>query len=145
VYFPPAFFDINIHFTTHLIKKIKLLDHVFLHQMYVYERVNDILKSFIINRAYPKGSMLQGYWTEEAIEWALNYANLSNPIGAPKSCYDGRLTGKGTIGKKAITPDPNIFCRLISMCCNRCPLCPSNWMSTRRCCLETILGVMNHG
>jgi hypothetical protein len=47
MYFSPTFFDINVHFTTHLIKEIKLLDHVFLHQMYVYERFNDILKSFV--------------------------------------------------------------------------------------------------
>jgi hypothetical protein len=43
------------------------------------------------------------------MEWALNYADLSNPINVPKSRHEGRLTGKGTIGKKAITPDPNLF------------------------------------
>jgi hypothetical protein len=109
MYFPPAFFDINIHFTTHLIKEMKLLGHVFLHQMYVYERFNSISKSFVRNRAYPEGNMTQGYCTEEAIEWALNYADLSNPIGVPKFRHEGRLTGKGTIGKKAITLDPNLF------------------------------------
>jgi hypothetical protein len=31
MYFLPAFFDINIHFTTHLITEVKLLGHVFLH------------------------------------------------------------------------------------------------------------------
>jgi hypothetical protein len=31
MYFLPTFFDINVHFTTHLIKEIKLLGHVFLH------------------------------------------------------------------------------------------------------------------
>jgi hypothetical protein len=45
----------------------------------------------------------------EAVEWALSYANPSNPIGVPKSYHKGRLTGKGRIGKKAITPDPNLF------------------------------------
>jgi hypothetical protein len=49
MYFLPAFFHISVHFTTHLIKEIKLLGHVFLHQMYVYERFNGILKSFIRN------------------------------------------------------------------------------------------------
>jgi hypothetical protein len=53
--------------------------------------------------------MVQGYCTEEAIEWALNYTDPSNLIGVPKSHHEGRLTGKGTIGKKAITPDPNLF------------------------------------
>jgi hypothetical protein len=60
MYFPPAFFDINVYFTTHLIKEIKLLGPVFLHQMYTYKRFNDILKSFVRNRAYPEGNMVQG-------------------------------------------------------------------------------------
>jgi hypothetical protein len=49
MYFPLAFFDISVHFTTHLIKEIKLLGPVFLHQVYAYERFNGILKSFIRN------------------------------------------------------------------------------------------------
>jgi hypothetical protein len=43
------------------------------------------------------------------VEWALNYADSSNPIGVPKSHHEGRLTRKGTIGKKAATPDPLLF------------------------------------
>jgi hypothetical protein len=43
------------------------------------------------------------------VEWALNYAGPSNSIGVSKSCHEGRLTGKGTIGKKAITLDPHLF------------------------------------
>jgi hypothetical protein len=82
---------------------------VFLHQIYAYERFNGILKSFVRNWAYPEGSMVRGYYIEEAVEWALNYADLSNPIGVSKSHHEGRLTGKGTIGKKAITPDPHLF------------------------------------
>jgi hypothetical protein len=78
--------------------------------MYAYERFNGILKSFVRNRAYPEGSMVQGYCTEEAVEWVLNYADPSNPIGVPKSRHEGRLTGKGSIGKKRITPDPHLFC-----------------------------------
>jgi hypothetical protein len=49
MYFPPAFFDINVHFTTPLTKEIKLLGPAFLHQMYAYERFNSILKLFIGN------------------------------------------------------------------------------------------------
>jgi hypothetical protein len=109
MYFPPAIFNISVYFITHLIKEIKLLGPVFLQQMYTYERFNGILKSFVRNQAYLEGSMVQGYCTEDAVEWALNYTDLSNPIGVPKSRHEGRLTGKGTIGKKAITPDPHLF------------------------------------
>jgi hypothetical protein len=44
------------------------------------------------------------------MEWALNYADPSNPVGVSKSCHYGRLIGKGTIEKKVITPDPHLFC-----------------------------------
>jgi hypothetical protein len=99
MYFPLAFFNMSVHFTTHLIKETKLLGPVFLHQMYLYKRFNGILKSFVRNQAYPKGSMVQGYCIEEAMEWALNYVDPSNLIGVPKSRHEGRLIGKGTIGK----------------------------------------------
>jgi hypothetical protein len=107
--FSTCFFDISIHFTTHLIKEIKLLGSVFIHKIYVYERFNGILKSFVRNRAYPKGSMVQGYYTKEAVEWALNYVDPSNPISVPKSRHERRLTRKGIIGKKAITLYPHLF------------------------------------
>jgi hypothetical protein len=100
MYFPPVFFDISIHFTTHLIKEIKLLGPMFLHQMYAYERFNDMLKSFIRKQAYLNGSMVQEYCTEEAVEWALNYADLSNPIDVPKSHHEESLTRKGPLGRR---------------------------------------------
>jgi hypothetical protein len=49
MYFSAAFFDISVHFTTHLTKEIMLLGPMFLHQMYAYERFNGILKSFVRN------------------------------------------------------------------------------------------------
>jgi hypothetical protein len=53
--------------------------------------------------------MIQGYCTEETVEWALNYVDPSNPIGVPKSHHEGRLIEKETVGKKAITPYLNLF------------------------------------
>jgi hypothetical protein len=53
--------------------------------------------------------MVQGYCIEEAVEWALNYTDPSNPIGVSMSRYEGRLTRKGTIVKKAINLDPYLF------------------------------------
>jgi hypothetical protein len=48
--------------------EIKLVGHVFLHQMYAYKIFNGILKSFVRNRAYPEGIMVQGYCIEQGIE-----------------------------------------------------------------------------
>jgi hypothetical protein len=53
--------------------------------------------------------MIQEYYTEEAMKWAINYTDPNNPIGVPKSHHERRLTGKETIGKKVITPDPHLF------------------------------------
>jgi hypothetical protein len=78
MYFSSAFIDISVYFRTHLINDIKLIGLVFLHQIYAYERFNDILKSLVRNRAYPEGSMIQRYCIEEAVEWVLNYADPSN-------------------------------------------------------------------
>jgi hypothetical protein len=68
--------------------------------MYAYERCSSIMKSFVRNRAYLEGSMVQGYYTEETVEWALNYADPSNPIGVPKSHHEGRLKEKGPLGRR---------------------------------------------
>jgi hypothetical protein len=53
--------------------------------------------------------MIQKYCTEEVMQWALKYTDLSNPIGVPNFCHERWLIGKGIIGKKAITPDPHLF------------------------------------
>jgi hypothetical protein len=39
--------------------------------------------------------MVQGYYTEEAVEWALNYTKPSNPI-----VMRGSLQEKGPLGKR---------------------------------------------
>jgi hypothetical protein len=89
--------------------------------------------------------MVQGYCTEEAVEWALNYANPSNSIGVPKSHHEGKLTGKGTNGKKTITLDPHLFCCTNFHVLQQMSIVSKLLMSTRRCCLETILAAINHG
>jgi hypothetical protein len=145
MYFSPAFFDTSIHFTTHLIKEIKLLGLVFPHQMYAYERLNDILKSFIRNWAYPEGSMVQGYCIEEAVEWAINYADPSNPIGVPTSRHEGRLTRKGTIGKKVITPDPHWFRCAHFHVLKQMSIVSKYFDEHKEVLLGDNLGTMNHG
>ena len=65
-----------------------------------------VLKSYVRNRAFPEGCIVQGYATEEVLEWSVNYIDPNNPIGVPKSCHEARLTGAGVLGKMAITPGP---------------------------------------
>jgi hypothetical protein len=44
--------------------------------------------------------MVYGYCTEEALEWALNYADPSNPIGILKSRHEGGSQEKGPLGRR---------------------------------------------
>jgi hypothetical protein len=59
-------------------------------------------KKYVRNRARPEGSISKGYGTEEVIGFCVNFLPDLKPIGVPKSWYEGRLSGKGTLGKKAM-------------------------------------------
>jgi hypothetical protein len=45
--------------------------------------------------------------TEEIIEFCGDYVDELCPIGVPVSRHEGRLTGKGTLGKKSINANDN--------------------------------------
>jgi hypothetical protein len=105
MYFPPSFFDVMVHLVVHLVREIKMCGPVFLRYMYPFERYMGILKSYVRNRYRPEGSIVEGYSTEEVIEFCTNYMTGVCPIGVPLSRYEGRLKGIGTIGLKAIVVD----------------------------------------
>jgi hypothetical protein len=44
----------------------------------------------------------QGYGTEEVIEFCVDFIPDLNSIGVPESQHEGRLSGKGILGKKHI-------------------------------------------
>jgi hypothetical protein len=98
--FPPSFFNIMTHLLVHLVKEIAILGPVFLHNMFPFERFMGVLKKYVHNRARPEGSIAQGYGTEEVIEFCVDYIPDLDPIGLPESRHEGRLSGKGTLGKK---------------------------------------------
>nr|AAK95676.1 Putative retrotransposable elements TNP2 [Oryza sativa]AAP52215.1 transposon protein, putative, CACTA, En/Spm sub-class [Oryza sativa Japonica Group] len=86
-------------------KQTKLCGPAFLREMRPFERYMGVLKSYVRNRAKPEGSIIEGYTTEEAIEFCVNYMSDADPIGVPASRHEGRLSGVGTIGRKRIRPD----------------------------------------
>jgi hypothetical protein len=47
--FPPSFFDLMLHLTTHLTREIWFLGPSYLHQMFPYERFYGFLKSLVHN------------------------------------------------------------------------------------------------
>jgi hypothetical protein len=107
--FTPSFFGLMLHLTTHLVREIWFLGPSYLHQMFPYERFYGFLKSLVHNRLFPEGSIVRGYETIEAVEWAMGYMDPQNTIGVPRSQHEGRLSGVGTMGKRSVTPDADAF------------------------------------
>ena len=59
-----------------------------------------ILNRYVLNRAYPEGSMIEGYSTEEVIECCLGYLNDKISIGLPVPRFLGGWKGLGQLGGK---------------------------------------------
>jgi hypothetical protein len=88
------------HLLVHLVKEINILGPVFLHNMFPFERFMGVLKKYVHQCARPEGSIAKGYGTEEVIEFCVDFISELDPVGLPESRYEGRLGGKGTLGKK---------------------------------------------
>nr|GFB04706.1 hypothetical protein [Tanacetum cinerariifolium] len=69
MYFPPSFFDVMVHLVSHIVREIKTCGPTFLRDMYPFERYMGILKGYVRNRSRPEGCIIEGYATEEAIEF----------------------------------------------------------------------------
>jgi hypothetical protein len=102
--FPPLFFDLMPHLLVHIVHKMKYLDSVFLHQMYPFKVFMTVLKNYVPNRSHPEGCMVQGWATEEVIEFAVDYIHLQ-AISKPILCHEGRLSGKGAQGHTTFNID----------------------------------------
>ena len=94
--FPPSFFDVMVHLTVHLVDEIKYCGPVFLRNMYPFERFMGILKRFCRNQNHLEASILQGYTTEEVVEFCTEYMK-QRTIGLPLSRHEGRLKGKRSL------------------------------------------------
>jgi len=97
--FPPSFFDITTHLLVPLVKEIIILGPVFLPTMFPFERFMGVLKKYVHSRSWLEGSIAQGYGTEEVIKFCVDFIPDIVPIGVPESRHEGRLSGKGTLGK----------------------------------------------
>jgi hypothetical protein len=61
-----------------------------------------IMKGYVCNHAHPKGSMIEGYRTEEVIKCYIDYIKDGKPIDVSVSRHHGRLSGNGNKGAKSI-------------------------------------------
>jgi hypothetical protein len=62
--------------------------------------------SFVRNRSQPDGSIVQGYLTDECIEFCTDFINLEKPIGLALSRHVGRL---GDVRNKRGRKDTHVF------------------------------------
>jgi len=69
MHFPPTYFDISVHLLVHLVDQIKALGPIYLHQMFPFERLMKVFRRYVRNRFRPKGGMVEGWSTKEAIEF----------------------------------------------------------------------------
>ncbi len=118
MYFPLALFNIMVHLTVHPVKQTKIYGPAFMRKMWPFERYMGILKSYVRNRAKPEGSIIEGYTTEEAIEFCIDYMAEIDPIGVPASRHEGRLQVSAQLAEKELFPIKLRTCRLVSQCCN---------------------------
>jgi hypothetical protein len=69
-----------------------------------------VLKKYVLNRARPEGSITKRYVTEAVIEFCVDFVDSVDSIGVLVSRHEGRLLGKGTIGRKAcFSNDTDLF------------------------------------
>jgi hypothetical protein len=91
----------------HMVDQIQELSPVYLHQMWTYERFMSTLNRYVLNRAYPEGSMIEAYTTEESINCCIRYIRDGRAIGLPVPQHNGRNLGRGCTGRKVRTNIPN--------------------------------------
>jgi hypothetical protein len=88
------------HLFIHIVKKINILDPVFLHNMFPFEMFMAVLKKYVRIHSCLEGCIAKGYRTEEVIEFCVDFIDDLSPIGVPMSHHEGRPKGKGTLGTK---------------------------------------------
>jgi hypothetical protein len=101
--FTPSFFDMKQHLMTHLMDQIDTLGQLYLYSMFPYKQYLVVLKSYVWNRVHPKGSIMEGYTTEEVVECCADYVKDGKRIGLPIPLHEGRLRGRGRWIRKVLS------------------------------------------
>ena len=83
---PPAFFDVMVHLTIHLVEELFLCGPVHVRWMYPYERYFKTLKGFVRNLAKPEECMAKGYEVEEACGFVGEF--ISEDVGSFRKVWD---------------------------------------------------------
>lgn len=76
--FPPAFFDVMVHLTIHLVEELFICGPVHVRWMYPYERYFKKLKGYVRNLAKPEGCMAKGYEVDETCGFVTEYLGVGH-------------------------------------------------------------------
>ena len=76
---------------------------MYLHHMWTYERFMSTLNRYVLNRAYPEGSMIEACTTEEAVNCCTRYIQDGRAIGLPVPQHEGKTLGMGCTRRKVCT------------------------------------------
>lgn len=91
----------------HMVLQITELGAMYFHQMWTYKRFMLTLNGYMKNKAFLEGSMIESYHTEESVDCCIDYIKDKRAIGLPESRHGGRLSGRGTIGRKRFIDKDN--------------------------------------
>ena len=72
-----------VHFIVHIVPEINIGGPIFLHNMYPFEGYIRILKQYCRNLYQPKLSIIEGYTSEELVQFFTDYLANQRPIGVP--------------------------------------------------------------
>jgi hypothetical protein len=88
------------HLMIHLVDLVLTLGPLYLHSMFLYERFLAVLKAYVWNCAHSEDCIMEGYTSEEVVEYCMDYVKDGKRIGLPIPLHDGRLRGRGRMDQK---------------------------------------------
>lgn len=82
-FFLPSFFTIMVHLLVHLVEEVKLGGPVHYRWMYPLERSFVRIKALVRNKAYPEGSIAEGYLAEECLTFCSRFLDGTTRFTRP--------------------------------------------------------------
>ena len=74
---------------------------MYLHQMFPFERWMKVFRRYVRNRFRPEAGMVEGWSTEEDIEFCRYYLDIKR-VGVLESRHEGRLVAKERLGRNLL-------------------------------------------
>nr|GEW91078.1 ribonuclease H-like domain, reverse transcriptase, RNA-dependent DNA polymerase [Tanacetum cinerariifolium] len=76
-----------VHLVSHIVSEIKACGPIHLHYMYPFERYMGVVKGYVRNEYQPEGSIVEGYASEEVIDFYTKYLRRSKDDNATVACF----------------------------------------------------------